>query len=193
VWSARATSEDYRLWIWRSSLEERKEKKWENFSAELRQQWAAAFDAADAYAAMSSRLTPEAVRFGGCQRGGAGSRQVGFLKPGTVVWTALTNSPAWPAMVVGMSTDEHMDLLGRAQADETEPLMFFSDPEQTRPMYSSTHSCYGFTADPVWVEHMRVRAQHARSEKKIGAAAFREWEAACKKVLAECSTGRARQ
>jgi hypothetical protein len=179
--------EDYRLWIWRSSLEEKTEKKWENFSPELRRQWATAFDEADMFADVSPRLTPSAVRFPDCMRGAPTARKVGYLQPGTVVWTCLTNSPPWPAMVVGVSPDEHMDLIGRAGKDETEPLMFFSDPDQTAPMYSSTHSCYGFSADPVWIEHMRARAQHARiHDKKISAAVYREWEEACNKVFDEC-------
>jgi hypothetical protein len=93
-WGLRARSEDYRLWIWRSSLTRQESMGWPRFGADVRDSWKAAFREAEKYAAVKPRIKPTVAKERrGLSLRGSHARKVGFLEPGTVVWTALEDCP----------------------------------------------------------------------------------------------------
>jgi hypothetical protein len=176
-------SEVHREWIWRSSLEHQQEMQWPYFSSKIQRLWSQAFDEADRLASLSKHIRPVACIAKKSSRG-TRAGQVGFLTPGTIVWACLKGSPIWPARIFGLSETQHAKLRSSDDPSATEPLMFFNDPDQEDPLYTSTHSCYGFTADRCWQVHMRERTlemarERGLSRTGISRKTWKQWEEAC--------------
>jgi PWWP domain len=185
------TSEEHRHWIWRSSVEQQQIMNWPPFNDELRRTWTRGYDEADQFATFKCAVDPVPCIARDSLRG-SGARRVGYLSPGTVVWACLQNSPIWPARVCGMTTAEHVALRRSAAKDETEPLMFVNDDDQDVPLYSSTHSCYGFSADRCWQNHMKERALETAKERRWNAKSitkktWQQWEQACIEAFQMCA------
>jgi PWWP domain len=165
--------------------------KWAPFNEDLKRQWMLAYDEAERSAEMRA-VEPVACLASQSIRG-KGARQVGYLSPGTVVWACLQEGPIWPARVCAVTTKEHMELGSTAAKDETEPLMFMNDEDQDRPLYSSTHSCYGFSTDRCWQAHMKERTLATAQERDwepncITKKTWKQWDEACKEAFQVCSS-----
>jgi hypothetical protein len=186
-----ANSEEHRHWIWRSSVEQQRIMNWPPFNDDLRSTWTRGYDEADRFATFHCAVEPVPCIARDSLRG-SGARRVGYLSPGTMIWACLQNSPIWPARVCGVTTAEHAKLRTSAAKDETEPLMFLNDDDQDIPLYSSTHSCYGFSADRCWQDHMKERALETAKErrwnvKSITKKTWRQWEQACDEAFQLCA------
>lgn len=67
---------------------------WPTFSQQTLDLWGKAFEAAEEWASQSSRIIPLMIKeTHGLAKPNRRSRQVGFLKPGTIVWTSVENYP----------------------------------------------------------------------------------------------------
>jgi PWWP domain len=85
--------EDYRLWIWRSSIAQQQRAGWPTFGDDLLDLWKKAFAEAETYAAKLPRITPYVTKEKRGLGEERGSRQVGFLQPGTIVWAYCKDYP----------------------------------------------------------------------------------------------------
>lgn len=81
-------------WIWRSSVAQQKVMGWREFPPYVFHMWEEAFVEASTFASHSSRIIPEiAFEKQSLVKTGRGHRKVGFLKPGTIVWTSMETHP----------------------------------------------------------------------------------------------------
>lgn len=100
-------SRDYMEWIWRSSMTRQKCKKWPQFTQNVYNLWAKAFDDARAYALTNGHVLPEMVVNKQPLKQGRSYRKVGFLKPGTIVWAILNTHPVCLHWLNFSMTAEH--------------------------------------------------------------------------------------
>jgi hypothetical protein len=81
------------------------------------------------------------------------------------------------------------DLPAEASEDETEPLVFIGDDPHGPAVYSSTDDMMGYSPDPCWVDHMRVRSIMAAEERDWKPPSKKDWalwERACAESFALC-------
>lgn len=181
-------NKDYTDWIWRSSLTQQVVMGWPEYTKETQNLWARAFDDARVYAESNYRVFPEMVIQKQTLQQGRVYRKVGFLKPGTIVWTTLETHPIWPACVLKGKGRPNVSRGKSTSSDEaTEPLSFIGDDVLDRPpMMTSTDNIMGFTADICWIEHMRARSLMSMEErgwKKTPKKDWDLWDRACETVF----------
>lgn len=85
-----------------------------------------------------------------------------------------------------------VDRYGERDSEDTEPLVFIGDDLCGPPLYTSTDSMMGFSTDPCWIEHMRIRSKisvEERGWKKPSKKDWVQWEKACEEAFVLSGAG----